>query len=213
MVFEPTSLPAFHITRVPLKYFHHQAFCIGCGTVGRATALDFLSGCSLHLFYLRVAQNKHWSREGLLSDKIWSKTNKVNRIHCRGGGEVAEWSKALLVREKINEKTKRSLVQPPAWAILKTTRIHCVPCLTTLIVRTGGKTCLTAALSVWRSPPGTLAATRPSGPRWSSACSWCSWRGWRISASSEFRRSWNWKSLKMMEIKNNQPLVFLPRLR
>ena len=32
---------------------------------------------------------------------------------------MAEWSKALLEREKINEKPKRSQVRPPAWAILK----------------------------------------------------------------------------------------------
>ena len=31
-------------------------------------------------------------------------------------GTVAEWSKALLLRGKINEKPKRSQVRPPAWA-------------------------------------------------------------------------------------------------
>ena len=31
-------------------------------------------------------------------------------------GAVAEWSKALLLRGKINEKPKRSQVRPPAWA-------------------------------------------------------------------------------------------------
>ena len=33
------------------------------------------------------------------------------------GGAVAEWSRALHVREKT--KTKRSQVRPPAWTILK----------------------------------------------------------------------------------------------
>ena len=35
-----------------------------------------------------------------------------------GGGAVAEWSKALLVREN-KRKSKRSQVRPPSWAPLK----------------------------------------------------------------------------------------------
>ena len=38
------------------------------------------------------------------------------------GGAAAEWSKAMLVREKT--KTKRSQVCPPDWAILKKEEIH-----------------------------------------------------------------------------------------
>ena len=39
------------------------------------------------------------------------------------GGAVAEWSKALLLREKINENPKRSQVRPPTWATFK--KIKC----------------------------------------------------------------------------------------
>ena len=37
---------------------------------------------------------------------------------CLLGGAVAEWSKAVLVREN-KEKSKRSQVRPPTWAPLK----------------------------------------------------------------------------------------------
>ena len=36
-------------------------------------------------------------------------------------GAVAEWSWALLSREKLKKKSKESLVHPPAWAKLKKT--------------------------------------------------------------------------------------------
>ena len=41
---------------------------------------------------------------------------RIKKMPVREGGEVAEWSKALLSREKINEKPKRSQDRPLAWA-------------------------------------------------------------------------------------------------
>ena len=40
-------------------------------------------------------------------------------ITHQDGGEIAEWSKALLFSEKINKNQKTYQVRPPAWANLK----------------------------------------------------------------------------------------------
>ena len=46
--------------------------------------------------------------------------NSLNNYIMGKGGAVAEWSKALLLREKINEKFQKDpRFAPPAWATFK----------------------------------------------------------------------------------------------
>ena len=53
---------------------------------------------------------------------------KSGKLSCHLGGTVAEWSKALQLREKINENQKiPGSPPPPAWATFKKLSYHLLP--------------------------------------------------------------------------------------